>query len=61
MHAARWALRTGIVRVDTHDTTMPEIPHGGARHSGYGRDLSPTGLLGYTQVKHVTLRRTAGR
>ncbi|WP_369269248.1 hypothetical protein AB5J55_03645 [Streptomyces sp. R11] len=31
------------------------MPHGGVGHSGYGSDLSMTGLLDYTQVKHVML------
>ncbi|MFJ8631943.1 aminobutyraldehyde dehydrogenase [Streptomyces sp. NPDC093568] len=54
MRATR-VLRTGIVWVNTHGTTVSEMPHGGVRHSGYGSDLSLTGLLDYTQVKHVML------
>ncbi|GGN49278.1 gamma-aminobutyraldehyde dehydrogenase [Streptomyces albiflavescens] len=54
MRAGR-ALNTGIVWVNTHGTTVSEMPHGGVRHSGYGSDLSLTGLLDYTQVKHVML------
>ncbi|MFI7407283.1 aminobutyraldehyde dehydrogenase [Streptomyces sp. NPDC049627] len=54
MRASR-ALRTGIVWVNTHGTTVSEMPHGGVRRSGYGSDLSLTGLLDYTQVKHVML------
>ncbi|WP_230989790.1 aldehyde dehydrogenase family protein [Streptomyces luteolifulvus] len=54
MRASR-ALHTGIVWVNTHGTTVSEMPHGGVRHSGYGSDLSLTGLLDYTQVKHVML------
>ncbi|MEU8976504.1 aminobutyraldehyde dehydrogenase [Streptomyces monashensis] len=54
MRASR-ALHTGIVWVNTHGTTISEMPHGGVRHSGYGSDLSLTGLLDYTQVKHVML------
>ena len=54
MRASR-ALQTGIVWVNTHGTTVSEMPHGGVRHSGYGSDLSLTGLLDYTQVKHVML------
>ncbi|WP_406207913.1 aminobutyraldehyde dehydrogenase [Streptomyces sp. NBC_01017] len=54
MRASR-ALRTGIVWVNTHGTTVSEMPHGGVGHSGYGSDLSMTGLLDYTQVKHVML------
>ncbi len=54
MRASR-ALRTGIVWVNTHGTTVSEMPHGGVGHSGYGSDLSLTGLLDCTQVKHVML------
>nr|WP_280117764.1 aminobutyraldehyde dehydrogenase [Streptomyces ficellus] len=54
MRATR-ALRTGIVWVNTHGTTVSEMPHGGVKHSGYGSDLSMAGLLDYTQVKHVML------
>ncbi|WP_228472944.1 aminobutyraldehyde dehydrogenase [Streptomyces cyaneochromogenes] len=54
MRASR-VLRTGVVWVNTHGTTVSEMPHGGVRHSGYGSDLSLTGLLDYTQVKHVML------
>ncbi|MFF8012470.1 aminobutyraldehyde dehydrogenase [Streptomyces sp. NPDC007929] len=54
MRASR-ALRAGIVWVNTHGTTVSEMPHGGVGHSGYGSDLSLTGLLDYTQVKHVML------
>ncbi|MEU9864805.1 aminobutyraldehyde dehydrogenase [Streptomyces sp. NPDC047971] len=52
MRATR-ALHTGIVWVNTHGTTVSEMPHGGVKHSGYGSDLSLSGLLDYTQVKHV--------
>ena len=54
MRATR-ALHTGIVWVNTHGTTVSEMPHRGVRHSGYGSDLSMAGLLDYTQVKHVML------
>ncbi|MFG3118075.1 aminobutyraldehyde dehydrogenase [Streptomyces sp. NPDC048197] len=54
MRATR-ALHTGIVWINTHGTTVSEMPHGGVRHSGHGSDLSLTGLLDYTQVKHVML------
>ncbi|MEV7415257.1 aldehyde dehydrogenase family protein [Streptomyces sp. NPDC089919] len=54
MRATR-ALRTGIVWVNTHGTTVAEMPHGGRGHSGYGSDLSMAGLLDYTHPKHVML------
>jgi betaine-aldehyde dehydrogenase len=46
-------LDTGIVWVNTHGTTVSEMPHGGVKHSGHGSDLSMQGLLEYTRVKHV--------
>ncbi|MFI8260949.1 aminobutyraldehyde dehydrogenase [Streptomyces sp. NPDC085665] len=54
MRATR-ILHTGIVWVNTHGTTVSEMPHGGVKHSGYGTDLSLSGLLDYTQAKHVML------
>ncbi|MFJ3876332.1 aminobutyraldehyde dehydrogenase [Streptomyces sp. NPDC090077] len=54
MRATR-SLRTGIVWVNTHGTTVSEMPHGGTGQSGYGSDLSMAGLLDYTRVKHVML------
>ncbi|MFE2146649.1 aminobutyraldehyde dehydrogenase [Streptomyces sp. NPDC059456] len=54
MRATR-ALHTGIVWVNTHGTTVSEMPHGGVKHSGYGSDLSLAGLLEYTRAKHVML------
>ncbi|MFI8103208.1 aldehyde dehydrogenase family protein [Streptomyces sp. NPDC086023] len=54
MRATR-ALRTGIVWVNTHGTTVSEMPHGGTAQSGYGSDLSLAGLLDYTRPKHVML------
>ncbi|MCX5583461.1 aminobutyraldehyde dehydrogenase [Streptomyces erythrochromogenes] len=54
MRATR-ALHTGIVWVNTHGTTVSEMPHGGVKDSGYGSDLSMAGLLDYTRVKHVML------
>ncbi|MBF9069416.1 aminobutyraldehyde dehydrogenase [Streptacidiphilus sp. NEAU-YB345] len=54
MRATR-SLRTGIVWVNSHGTTVSEMPHGGRGDSGHGSDLSMTGLLEYTQAKHVML------
>ncbi|MFI1978841.1 aldehyde dehydrogenase family protein [Streptomyces wedmorensis] len=54
MQATR-ALHTGIVWVNTHGTTVSEMPHGGVKHSGYGSDLSLSGLLDYTRPKHVMI------
>ena len=43
----------GVVWINTHIPFIAEMPHGGFKHSGYGKDLSMYGLEDYTRVKHV--------
>ncbi|MER7071208.1 gamma-aminobutyraldehyde dehydrogenase [Terrabacter sp. NPDC000476] len=43
----------GCVWINTHIPVVAEMPHGGFKHSGYGKDLSMYGLEDYTRVKHV--------
>jgi len=43
----------GCVWINTHIPLAAEMPHGGFKHSGYGKDLSMYGLEDYTRVKHV--------
>ena len=43
----------GCVWVNTHIPLVAEMPHGGFKRSGYGKDLSMYGLEDYTRVKHV--------
>jgi betaine-aldehyde dehydrogenase len=43
----------GAVWVNTHIPFISEMPHGGFKHSGYGKDLSMYGLEDYTRIKHV--------
>jgi betaine-aldehyde dehydrogenase len=50
------ALDYGTVWVNTHLQFPSELPHGGFKYSGYGKDLSRYGLEEYTRVKHVTHR-----
>jgi betaine-aldehyde dehydrogenase len=52
MDAAR-RLRFGTVWVNDHIPLVSEMPHGGFKHSGYGKDLSIYALEDYTIVKHV--------
>jgi betaine-aldehyde dehydrogenase len=47
------ALDFGCVWVNTHIPIVAEMPHGGFKHSGYGKDLSVYGLEDYTRIKHV--------
>jgi len=53
--AARVArrLQFGAVWVNTHFMISPEMPHGGYKQSGYGKDMSMYSLEDYTQIKHV--------
>ena len=43
----------GVVWINTHIPSISEMPHGGFKHSGYGKDLSMYGLEDYTRIKHV--------
>ena len=47
------ALNFGTVWINTHIPVVAEMPHGGFKHSGYGKDLSMYSLEDYTRVKHV--------
>jgi betaine-aldehyde dehydrogenase len=47
------ALDFGCVWINTHIPLVAEMPHGGFKHSGYGKDLSMYGLEDYTRIKHV--------
>jgi betaine-aldehyde dehydrogenase len=43
----------GAVWINTHIPLVAEMPHGGFKHSGHGKDLSLYGLEDYTRIKHV--------
>jgi betaine-aldehyde dehydrogenase len=43
----------GCVWINTHIPLVAEMPHGGFKHSGYGKDLSMYGFEDYTRIKHV--------
>lgn len=47
------ALDFGCVWINTHIPLVAEMPHGGFKRSGYGKDLSAYGFEDYTRVKHV--------
>ena len=47
------ALDFGCVWINTHIPIVAEMPHGGFKRSGYGKDLSMYGLEDYTRIKHV--------
>jgi betaine-aldehyde dehydrogenase len=52
MRCAKY-LDFGCVWINTHIPIVAEMPHGGFKHSGYGKDLSMYGFEDYTRVKHV--------
>ncbi|AGP54697.1 gamma-aminobutyraldehyde dehydrogenase [Streptomyces rapamycinicus] len=47
------ALDFGCVWINTHIPLVAEMPHGGFKQSGYGKDLSAYGFEDYTRIKHV--------
>ncbi len=46
-------LRFGTVWINTHIPLTPEMPHGGFKQSGYGKDMSVYSIEEYTELKHV--------
>jgi betaine-aldehyde dehydrogenase len=46
-------LQFGTVWINTHIPLTPEMPHGGYKQSGYGKDMSIYSIEEYTNVKHV--------
>jgi aminobutyraldehyde dehydrogenase len=49
-------LQYGCTWVNTHFMLVSEMPHGGVKRSGYGKDLSMYALEDYTTVRHVMVR-----
>jgi aminobutyraldehyde dehydrogenase len=55
LNAAR-RLEFGTVWINDHIPLASEMPHGGFKQSGYGKDLSVYSLEDYTQIKHVMVK-----
>jgi betaine-aldehyde dehydrogenase len=55
MRATR-ELEFGAVWVNDHLPFLSEMPHGGFKESGYGKDLSIYAVQEYTEIKHVMVR-----
>ena len=55
LNAAR-KLQFGTVWINDHIPLVSEMPHGGYKQSGYGKDLSIYSLEEYTQIKHVVAK-----
>jgi len=58
-HRVANALRFGTVWINDHITMATEMPHGGYKQSGYGKDMSMYALEDYTEVKHVMVNLEA--
>ncbi len=54
-HRVANALRFGCVWVNTHVPLASEMPHGGYKQSGYGKDLSKYAVEDYQEIKHVMI------
>ena len=54
-HRVANALRFGTVWVNDHGPLVAEMPHGGFKHSGMGKDLSAHSIEHYTELKHVMI------
>jgi acyl-CoA reductase-like NAD-dependent aldehyde dehydrogenase len=50
------ALQFGTVWVNDHIPIVSELPHGGFKHSGYGKDMSIYSIEHYTEIKHVMIK-----
>src|SRR5262249_4491337 len=55
------ALEFGTVWVNDHLPLTAEMPHGGFKQSGFGKDMSLYAIEDYTQIKHVMLDTTGAR
>jgi len=53
-------LRCGTVWINTYGIFLNEVPFGGYKHSGFGRELGVTGFWEYTQIKHIDTDQTPG-
>lgn len=55
-HRLAARLQYGCTWVNTHFMLVSEMPHGGQKQSGYGKDMSQYGLEDYTTVRHVMFK-----
>jgi betaine-aldehyde dehydrogenase len=51
-------IRAGAVWINDHISIVSEMPHGGFKQSGFGKDMSQYSFDDYTVVKHVMFDRT---
>lgn len=50
------AIQFGTVWVNDHGPLVSEMPHGGFKHSGFGKDMSVYSIEAYTELKHVMIK-----
>ncbi|EAV7066887.1 aminobutyraldehyde dehydrogenase [Salmonella enterica] len=55
-HRVSARLQYGCTWVNTHFMLVSEMPHGGQKQSGYGKDMSLYGLEDYTLVRHIMIK-----
>ena len=55
-HRLSARLQYGCTWVNTHFMLVSEMPHGGQKQSGYGKDMSMYGLEDYTAIRHVMIK-----
>ncbi|TXH91990.1 MAG: gamma-aminobutyraldehyde dehydrogenase [Pseudomonas sp.] len=55
-HRLSARLQYGCTWVNTHFMLVSEMPHGGMKLSGYGKDMSMYGLEDYTTIRHVMIK-----
>ncbi|MFE9664547.1 MULTISPECIES: gamma-aminobutyraldehyde dehydrogenase [unclassified Streptomyces] len=58
-HRATREIQAGCVWINDHIPIISEMPHGGYRASGFGKDMSAYSFEEYTQIKHVMFDNTA--
>jgi aminobutyraldehyde dehydrogenase len=49
-------LQYGCTWVNTHFMLVSEMPHGGMKHSGYGKDMSVYALEDYSCARHIMIK-----
>ena len=54
-HRATRELQAGCVWINDHIPIVSEMPHGGYKQSGFGKDMSMYSFEEYTQIKHVSI------
>ena len=52
-HRASREIQAGCVWINDHIPIISEMPHGGFKQSGFGKDMSAYSLEEYTKIKHV--------